>query len=79
MGDKFRFELNQAGVRELLRSPAMAAGCQQLANAAVSRLGSGYGTDIHYGQNRVNVEVRTLTADARAENLKSNTILKALR
>ena len=75
---KTKFELNRSGVRELLRSPEMMAVCQDYANRALSSLGDGYEVSTMTGRNRVNAEVRAETFEARKENLKNNTILKAL-
>lgn len=75
---KVRFELNRNGVRDLLRSPEMMAVCQQYANRALSSLGPGYEVNTMTGRNRVNAEVQAVTYAARKENLKDNTILKAL-
>lgn len=71
--------LNRAGVRQLLRSDEMLAECQKYADAAVSRLGSGYSVNTHRGKNRVNAEVHADTYAARKENLKTNSILKAVK
>ena len=75
---KVKFELNRSGVRELLRSPEMMAVCQGYANRALGSLGKGYEVSTMTGRNRVNAEVRAETFEARKENLKNNTILKAL-
>jgi len=75
---KLKFELNRTGVRELLRSDEMKAVCMDYANNAVGRLGEGYSANAYTGKNRVNAEVSADTYKARKENLKTNSILKAL-
>lgn len=75
---KLKFELNRAGVRELMRSEPMSAVCMGYANAAVARLGDGYSANAHVGKTRVNAEVTADTYAARKENLETNSILKAL-
>lgn len=78
MAKQIKFELNRAGVRELLRSREAMAVCSRYANSARGRLGEGYEVSTHTGQNRVNAEVAAVTYQARKENLQNNTILKAL-
>lgn len=73
-----KFKLNRAGVRELLRSGEMMAICSSYANAALGRLGDGYEVSTYTGKNRVNAEVKAVTYKARAENLRDNSILKAV-
>ena len=75
---KVRFELNREGVRELLRSKEMMEICTDYANSALSRLGNGYEVTSFTGKNRVNAEVKAESFAAKRENLKSNTILKAV-
>ena len=76
--DNVKFELNRAGVRELMKSDAMMSICISKAQAMQNVLGPGYTITTNPGKNRVNAEIATNTPEARAENLKSNTILKAL-
>ena len=75
----FRFELDKKGVRELLRSAEARSVCESYADAALGRLGAGYGKNTRTGKNRVNVEVAAETRAAANENSKGNTILKAVR
>jgi len=71
--------LNRSGVRELLRSPEMLQICEEHAGDVLGRCGDGYKTDSRTGKNRVNAMVYADTCQARADNLKNNTILKALK
>ena len=75
---KVRFERNRQGVRELLKSKEMMDVCSEYASSALNRLGDGYEMSTHTGKNRVNAEVRAESFAAKRENLKSNTILKAV-
>lgn len=75
---KLKFELNKGGVRNLLRSKEMMDICSEYANNALGRLGDGYEVSTYSGTNRVNAEVYAETYAAKKENLKSNTILKAV-
>ena len=74
----FKFVLNREGVRDLLRSKEMMDICSDYANSALGRLGSCYEVTTHTGANRVNAQVAAETFAAKRENLKSNTILKAV-
>lgn len=75
---KFKFELNQAGVRALMQSPEMQSILKDKAGNAVNRLGSGYDSDIFVGKNRANAMVYADSFKARLENSRENTILKAV-
>lgn len=76
---KVDFKLNREGVRQLLKSPEMQSICLEYANSALARLGPGYEVSTHSGRNRVNAEVKAETFAARRDNLKNNSILKAVR
>ena len=71
--------LNTAEVHRLLRSAEMKAVCEQLANAALGRLGPGYEVNTHTGTNRVNASIAAVTPAAIRENSNENTVLKALK
>lgn len=75
---KVKFELNRAGVQELLKSDEMAGICKQYANQVRGRCGDGYTVDTYSGKNRVNASVHASTSAARKDNLNNNTLLKAL-
>lgn len=75
---KFKFELNQAGVRALMQSPEMQSILKDKSGNAINRLGSGYGSDIFVGKNRANAMVYADSFKARLENSRENTILKAV-
>lgn len=74
-----RFKLNRAGVRELLKSSEMQSILMQKANNAKNQCGDGYSASLHVGKNRANASVMAKTIEARRDNSKNNTILKAVR
>ena len=78
MADAFKFELNRAGVRELMQSSEMMNICRSYADNAQSKLGEGYEVTTHTGKTRVNAQIAASTYKARKENNKNNTILKAV-
>lgn len=75
-----KFELNRAGVRELLKSSEMRDILQDYGNQAINRLGEGY--EAVPGDTsesvRAKVKVTATTYKTRRDNLKNNTILKAV-
>lgn len=79
MAEKFHVELISEGVRALLQSGEMAAICQGLATGIAGRAGSGYVVTTHVGKTRVNASVMTETAEAMRDNMKNNTLLKAVK
>lgn len=76
---KVEIKLNSSGIRELLRSKEMLTICEEHAEKAVSKLGDGYTSSSMTGKNRVNAEIATESFKAMAQNMKHNSILKALR
>lgn len=74
-----KFKLNRKGVAELMKSAAMQEVLQEYATGIRNRCGDGYTQDIHVGRNRANAMVYPGTYQARADNLKNNTILKAVK
>ena len=75
---KVRFELNKNGVKELMQSADMQSVLKEYANAAVGRLGEGYEVSTYVGSTRANAEVAAVSYAAKSENLKDNSILKAV-
>jgi hypothetical protein len=76
---KFKFVLNRAGVRQLMQSEEMQAILNEKASNALNQLGDGYKSDIYIGKNRANAMVWADSIKAKRDNLKNNTILKAVR
>lgn len=61
---KVRFELNSAGVRDLLRSAGAQEAVAGPARAIAARAGEGHSVDVRVGRNRARASVRTDTVDA---------------
>ena len=76
--NKVKFVLNEGGVRELLQSSEMGAVCEQYAKQVAARAGSGYEVDSYTGKNRVNAAVKAETKEAKRDNYRNNTLIKAL-
>lgn len=76
---KITFKLNRKGVAELMKSAAMQEVLTEYATAIKNRCGDGYTQDIYVGRNRANAMVSAETYQAKRDNLKNNTILKAVR
>lgn len=72
-------KLNKSGVKELLKSQEMMNICTEYAYRAQAKLGDGYEVTCRTGKNRVIASVAAVTDEAKKENRKNNTILKALR
>lgn len=76
---KMKFKLNSDGVRELLKSQEMQSVLNEKATGIKNRCGEGYTQDVYVGKNRANAMVKAGTYQAKRDNLKNNTILKAVR
>ena len=76
---KFKFELNRSGVRALLQSEEMQGILKDKADNALNSLGDGYKSDAYVGKNRANAMVYADTYQAKADNMRNNSILKAVR
>ena len=74
-----KFKLNSDGVRELLKSQEMQSVLVEKATGIKNRCGEGYTQDVYVGKNRANAMVKAGTYQAKRDNLKNNTILKAVR
>ena len=79
MSSNIRVELNSEGVLALLKSAEMAGVCESLANGIAGRAGDGYMVTTYTGKTRVNASVYAITEEARRDNLKNNTLLKAVK
>lgn len=73
-----KFQLNYSGVGELLKSDMVVSALIANADKVQNRAGDGYDVYQH-GKTRANISVRTTTKEAYDDNLKNNTLLKALR
>lgn len=76
---KLKFKLNRKGVAELMKSKEMQEVLREYATNIKNRCGEGYEQDMHIGKNRANAMVSAATQQAKSDNLKNNTILKAVR
>lgn len=76
---KLEFKLNRVGVRALMQSEEMQSILKDKASDAVSRLGPGYDSDVYIGENRANAMVFADSYEAKRDNAKNNSILKAVR
>ncbi|MEG2394005.1 MAG: hypothetical protein RR825_00785 [Ruthenibacterium sp.] len=76
---RVKIVLNGQGVRALLKSAEMLAICEAHAAAVRERCGAGYSVSRFTGKNRVNASVKAVTRKAKRDNMKNNTILKALK
>lgn len=77
--NKTKFRLNRAGVRELMQSKSMQRILTEKASSATRSLGAGYAHDVYVGKNRANAMVYADSYAAKVENMKNNSILKAVR
>ena len=73
-----KFELNRAGVKELLQSSQMMAICEQYAKQVAGRAGDGYEVTTYTGPSRVNASVHAATKEAMKDTYTNNTLVKAL-
>lgn len=76
---KMKFKLNYKGVGELLKGSEMQDLLSGKADEIQGRCGVGYESDVHVGKTRANAMVSAATFQAKRDNLKNNTILKAVR
>lgn len=76
---KSGFKLNYAGIGQLLKSAEMQKVLEEKATAIKNRCGDGYEQDIYVGKTRANAMVYAETFEAKRDNMKNNTILKAVR
>lgn len=74
-----KFKLNRSGVRALLQSDEMQAVLKEKASEISRRAGAGYEQDIHVGKNRANAMIWPESHAAKRDNMKNNTLLKAVR
>ena len=75
---KWYTALDRSGVQELLQSEEAMEVCMEKATAAQEKLGEGYEVTSRVGKTRASAKVAAVTPAARRDNLKNNSILKAL-
>lgn len=78
---KVKFVLNKKGVSELLLCEEMKEILEEYGNAALNRCDEGYDykLDVGAGKKRLHANIRANGYKAYYHNLKSNTLLKALK
>lgn len=74
-----KFVLNRKGVSDLLKSQPMQNILLKKAKEIEKRCGSGYVTSVYVGKRRANASVLAKTLEARKDNGKNNTLLKAIK
>lgn len=74
-----KVEINDEGVQALLKSQEIKNYCKQLADGIASRAGDGYMVTTYTGKTRVNASVYAVSTEAKRDNMKNNTLLKAVR
>ncbi len=78
MASKVVFKYSRAGFNELRRSPEMLAICQEYANQVRAQAGNEYGTERRMYRSRCGVVIAPISPEGVRDNLKNNTLLKAL-
>ena len=76
---KMKFKLNRSGVAALMKSNQMQGVLEEKASGVRNRAGEGYKQDIYEGKTRANAMVYADTYQAKKDNMKNNTLLKAVR
>lgn len=76
---RMKFKLNRKGIADLMKSDEMQGILNEKATAIRNRCGDGYEQDIYVGKNRANAMVSAESVKAKKDNLKNNTLLKAVR
>ena len=75
----FRFELNRAGVRELLKGAEMRSAIASEAAGIAARAGEGYASDVKTASTRVYANVYPASKEAAHDNYENNTLEKVIR
>lgn len=75
---KVEIELNSAGVRELLKSDEIKAACASCAATVVSNAGPNYKMESRSYPERSGYAIMPANAKGYADNMRNNTLLKAL-
>lgn len=75
---KYRIQLLSKGVRELLKSPEIRSDVYQVASKVKNNAGTGYEIGQYTAKTRNVMTVYAADDNAKRDNLKNNTLLKAL-
>ena len=78
MANKMKFELNRAGVGELLKGSAMQGVLSECGDAVMADLGEGHTKNVDVIRTRAICSVHADSFEAKRKNSRGNTLLKAL-
>ena len=79
MAKKVKIELDKWGINEILTSDEVKWYLEDLASERAAGLPPGYEYDSYTGPYRCNSMIWTATIDAMVDNLKNNSLAKAVR
>ncbi len=71
------FELDLAGLNELMKSPEMQAHLRQAGQAVASAAGTGYGSEVHVASFVAIANVYPDSKEAAHDNFTNNSLIKA--
>lgn len=74
-----KFDLNKAGVKELLTSGEMESICMEYANQIQSRAGEHYAVEVRHYPERSGAAVFPADWEGNRDNLENNTLLRSMR
>lgn len=74
----FKFEPNEAGIKELLKSEEVESICMEYAGQVQSRAGEDYSAEARHYPERTGAAVYPNNAKGYYDNLNNNTLLRAL-
>lgn len=78
MAKDVQIKLDSKGIRKMLRSDEFLQECKDHAYRAQAKLGDGYSVNYRVGKVRANAEIVAESYEAKRDNLKNNTLLKAV-
>lgn len=78
MAKNVRFELNLKGLNELMKSPEITEAVYEAGKAVAEAAGEGYAAEVHQARYISISNVYGETEKAKRENLRDNTLLKAV-
>lgn len=78
-GKLIKFELNSAGVQELLKSAGVQAAVSEAAAVKAAEAGKGYTYSSHVGARRCYANIYPNTKEAAHDNYENNTLEKVIR
>ena len=73
-----RIQWKMKGFKDIRKSPEMEAVLQKAIDEMLNELGDGYEGDVEQGRERARGGVVTASAEAKRENARDNTLLRAL-